>query len=278
MEHFDFDWLTGDGLRIYARGWLPEGDPWAVVCLVHGLGEHSGRYAHLARRLTGDGFALLSFDLRGFGRSQGRRGHTPGYDSLMDDVGRLLGEAEGRFPGRRRFLYGHSMGGNLVINYALRRRPPLAGVIASGPWFRLAFDPPASKLKVGRVMNSLWPTFTQASGLDSAALSRDPEVVKAYNSDPLVHRLISARLFTCVFEAGIWALDHAAEFGLPLLIMHGGADRITSPEASRLFAGRVTGPCQFKLWDGFYHEIHNEPEKEEVFNYLVSWLKGEKSL
>lgn len=278
MEHFEFNWRTGDGLQIYAQGWRPEGDPGALVCLVHGLGEHSGRYAHLARRLTGEGFALLSFDLRGFGKSQGRRGHTPGYDWLMDDVGRLLEEAEGKFPGRQRFLYGHSMGGNLVINYALRRRPRLAGVIASGPWIRLAFDPPAFRLKLGRVMNSLWPTYTQASGLDAAALSRDPEVVRAYNSDPLVHRLFSARLFTSVFEAGIWALDHAAEFELPLLIMHGGSDRLTSPEASRLFAGRVPGPCAFKLWEGFFHEIHNEPEKEDVFNYLVAWLKGEKSL
>ncbi len=109
-------------------------------------------------------------------------------------------------------------------------------------------------------MNHLWPTFSQASGLDTQALSRDPAVVRAYENDPLVHARVSARLFVSTYQAGLWALDHAAEFPLPLLLMHGTADRLTSVEASRQFARRGSGDCTFKLWEGFYHEIHNEPE------------------
>ncbi len=161
-----------------------------------------------------------------------------------------------------------------MINYDLRRRPRLAGVAASSPWLRLAFEPPALKVRLGRVTNRLWPAFSQSSGPDVRGLSRDPEAVQAYTDDPLVHDRISARLFVGVYEAGLRALDHAAEFGVPLLVMHGDADRLTSPEASRRFASGVTGDCTFKLWEGFYHELHNEPGKEEVFDFLASWLRS----
>jgi alpha-beta hydrolase superfamily lysophospholipase len=166
------------------------------------------------------------------------------------------------------------LGGNLVLNYALRRRPRLAGVIATSPLLRLAFQPPAVKVTLGRIMNSLWPAFSQASGLETKALSRDPEVVRVYENDPLVHDHVSARMFMSFYQAGLWALEHAAEFPLPLLIMHGSADRLTSAEASREFADHVPGDCTFKLWDGLYHETHNEPQKQEVFNFLLTWLKA----
>jgi alpha-beta hydrolase superfamily lysophospholipase len=246
----------------------------AAICLVHGLGEHSGRYAHLAAALTQAGYALLTFDHRGHGKSQGSRGHTPLYDTLMDDIGHLLDEAAQRFPKQPRFLYGQSMGGNLVLNYALRRRPPLAGVIATGPWLRTTFTPPGWKVALGRMMNNIAPALTQPSGLEVQAISRDSAVVRAYQTDSLIHDKISARLFTSCHAAGLWALEHAAEFPLPLLLMHGGADRITSADASREFAARAPSDCTLKIWDSFYHEIHNEPEQAEVFAFLIDWLRA----
>jgi len=277
MQRFEFGWQTKDGLRLYAQGWKPETAPKAVVCLVHGLGEHSGRYGHLAAFLNQAGYALLSFDLRGHGKSEGQRGYAPSYEALLDDIARLLDEAANRYPDLPRFLYGHSLGGNLVINCALRRRPQLAGVIATGPFFRAAFEPPAWKLTLARIMYNLWPTLSLSNELDRQALSRNPEVVRDYDEDPLVHDRLTPRLTMDMFQAGLWALEHASELSLPLLLMHGSADRLCSVQASREFAARAGDRCTLKIWDGFYHEIHNEPEQEQVFKYLLEWLNSRVS-
>jgi len=274
MQHFEFGWQTEDGLRLYAQDWQPDTEPKAAVCLVHGLGEHSGRYAHLAASLNQAGYALLASDLRGHGKSEGQRGHTPSYEALLDDISQLLEEAAARCPDRPCFLYGHSLGGNLVIEYALQRRPPLAGVVATGTLFQPAFEPPAWKVTLGKIMYNLWPTLTMSNELDRQALSRDPEVVRAYNDDPLVHDRLSARLGMDMLQSGLWSLEHAAKFALPLLLMHGSADRLTSAQASREFAAQAGDGCTLRVWDGFYHEIHNEPEQGQVFAYLLEWLNG----
>lgn len=273
MNTYELHWQSRDGLNLYARGWEPEGThPKAVVCLVHGHGEHVGRYAQVGQALGAAGYALLGFDQRGHGRSAGPRGHTPSYQALLDDIALLLEQAASRYPGLPRFLYGHSMGGNEVLNFALRRKPDLSGVIATGPWLRLAFEPPAVKVTLGRLMNRLFPAFAQKSGLETSALSRDPAVVQAYETDPLVHEQISARLFVEMYTAGLWALEHATEFPLPLLLMHGSADRLTSADASREFAQRAGAKVTLRIWEGFYHEIHNEPEQADVFQAMIGWL------
>jgi alpha-beta hydrolase superfamily lysophospholipase len=164
------------------------------------------------------------------------------------------------------------MGGNLALNYALRRRPDLHGVIATGPWLRAAFDPPAWRVRLGRVVQKVRPALPQPTGLDVAAVSRDPAVVRAYQDDPLNHEKISLRVYFSCLEAGLWALEHAAEFPLPLLLMHGGADRLTSATASREFAARIKDGCTYKEWDGLFHEIHNEPEQQQVFAFMTAWL------
>ena len=272
MKHTEFKFKTFDGLQLFGQSWQPEGQPRAVVCLVHGIGEHSGRYVQVADSLTQTGYILISFDLRGHGKSEGPRGHTPPYEALMQDISSLLEAANKQFPQLPYFLYGHSLGGNLVLNYVLRYKPQLKGVIVTGPWLRLAFEPPAFKVTLGKVMNKIWPSFSQSSGLDTKALSHDPHVVRAYENDPLVHDHISARMFIGIYQSGQWALEHASEFSLPLLLMQGGDDKIISVEAGREFAGKITENCTFKIWDNLYHEIHNEPEKEEVFKFLIDWL------
>ena len=134
MQTLEWNWKSSDGIEMYSRGWLPAGKPKAAIVLVHGHGEHVGRYEHVGAALTGGGYALLGFDLRGHGRSGGPRGHTPSYEAYMDDIAAFLAQAGERHPGLPRFLYGHSLGGNLVLNYVLRRRPDLTGVIVTGPW------------------------------------------------------------------------------------------------------------------------------------------------
>lgn len=275
MKHSEFEFKTFDGLSLFGQSWQPEDRPRAVVCLVHGIGEHSGRYVHVADSLIQSGYALISFDLRGHGKSEGPRGHTPSYEALMQDISSLLELANKQFPKLPSFLYGHSLGGNLALNYVLRHQPQLKGVIVTDPWFRLAFEPSASKIILGKIANKIYPSFSQSSGLDTKALSHDPEVVHAYENDPLVHDHISARMFIGIYQSGQWALEHASEFSLPLLLMHGGADKITSVKASSEFAGKITENYTLKIWNGLYHEIHNEPEKEEVFKFLIDWLDKE---
>ncbi len=272
MKHSEFEFKTFDGLSLFGQSWQPEDRPRAVICIVHGMGEHSERYSHVGDALTQAGYALISFDLRGHGKSSGPRGHIPSYEALMQDISILLESANKKFPQLPFFLYGHSLGGNLVLNYVLRYKPQLKGVIVTGPWLRLAFEPPAFKVTLSKVMNKIWPSFSQKSGLDTKALSHDLEVVHSYENDPLVHDRISARMFISIYQAGQWALEHASEFSLPLLLMHGGEDKIISVEAGREFAGKIKEICTLKIWDGLYHEIHNEPEKEEVFKFLIDWL------
>ncbi len=274
MGYSEYHGSTGDGVRLYARQWLNAKDAKGLVYIIHGIGEHSGRYESLAETLVNEGFNVIVPDLRGHGKSGGRRGHYPSYDSIMEDIDMFMGSSDasafGQLP---RFLYGHSMGGNIVLNYVLRRKPEIAGVVASAPWLKLAFDVPPYKIKMGKIINRIWPSFTEANGLDLEALSRDRESVERYKQDPLVHDRISARLFLSIEEAGLWALEHAPELDIPLLIMHGSGDRITSCKASELFAERAKEVSTLMIWKGFFHEIHNEPFKEEMISYLLSWLK-----
>jgi len=273
LKNIESTLQTNDGLQLFVREWHPEIEPLAIVCLLHGKGEHSGRYPNLASALNNTGYILLTFDLRGHGKSQGKRGHAPSYKSLMDDISKILDLASSRYPKLPCFLYGHSMGGNLVINYVLRCKPKLAGVIATGPWLKLSFRIPLWKIIIGKIMYNILPSFAMTNTMTNQYLSRDSKVIRAYNKDPLVHNRISVRLAVDIIYNGEWALEHADKFSLPLLIMHGGADCLTSPEASRKFSENVASDCTYKLWEGLYHEIHNEPEQKEVFEFLIKWIK-----
>lgn len=266
-------WRSADGLALFGQRWRPLSAPIGHVALVHGLGEHSGRYHRMAQAFAQAGFETLALDLRGHGRSEGPRGHAPSYDALLDDIELLLAQARGAQQ-QPLFLVGHSLGGNLVINYALRRNHyPVAGVVALAPGLRLAFQPPPRKLFLGRLANRVLPRFAQANGLERTALSRDASVVDAYCDDPLVHDRVSARLALAALDAGRWALVHAPKFPVPLLLMHGTADRVASFDASQEFAAATPpGLCTFEWWDGCYHELHHEPVHEAVMDTMVQWM------
>lgn len=274
MKHSEFKLKTSGGVNLYGQRWEPGEAPVASVCLVHGLGEHSGRYDHLAQHLTQNRYAFQGFDLRGHGRSGGKRGDTPSYEALMADIDLALANAKSHWPGLPVFLYGHSLGGNLVLNYALRRKPELAGVISTSPWLELAVKVPAWKLAGGRLLNRLWPSLTLSNGLNTQDLSQDAEVVRRYEQDPLVHDQISARLTFALIEAAEWALEHAAELELPLLLMHGSADRITSAAGSARFARAAGDKVDYKVWQGGYHEVHNDPLQPQFFAYLLEWMEA----
>jgi alpha-beta hydrolase superfamily lysophospholipase len=253
--------------------WAPEGEARAVFLVIHGLGEHGGRYRHLANILTRRGCRVWAPDLRGHGLTPGKRGYTESYRHLLEDVKVLVAKAGRENPTSLLFLYGHSMGGGLVLNYLLQDPTGLAGAIVTGPLLRTADPPARARLVLARLLYRLWPGLTLASRLDAGAISRDEEVVAAYRKDPLVHDRLSFQLGWEMLTAGLWNLSQAGTLRCPLLIMHGEADRLTSCEASREFARRAGPLCTLKTWPGLCHEIHNEPEKEEVFAYLLSWLE-----
>jgi alpha-beta hydrolase superfamily lysophospholipase len=275
MKTHEWSWINREGLAFRSRSWEPDDELLGVLILVHGLGEHTGRYEPVGRHLAASGYALAGFDIRGHGLSAGPRGHTPGYDSLLDDISAFVDQVRLRFPHSPGFLYGHSLGGNLVLNFALRRRPQLQGVIATSPWLRVALAPPRAKLVLAQVLNWVAPGFTQEWGLEAEDLSHDVETADAYDEDPLVHGRISARLFVAASGAGRWALEHAEDFPLPLLLMHGSADQVTSPEASGELASRAGEKVTWRLWDGLFHELHNEVSRQEVLDFVIGWLNGQ---
>jgi len=274
MSHFEWSWIQ-EGKKFFAQGWSPEGEPKGVVCIIHGFNEHSTRYADAASRLNAAGYAVLSYDEFGHGKTEGQRGHAPSYEAFLDSVKMVLDEAEKRYPGKRKFLWGHSMGGGIATNYVLRRNPNINGLIATGPLFKLGFEPPAFKVMLAKMMKSIYPAFTEKAELDSAGISRDKEEVKKYDADPYNHGKITAGTFFGFFEAGKWAIQHAGDLKIPVLLMHGTADRLTSFEGTKEFAARAPKELvTLKLWDGYFHELHNEPEADRVpvFAFIVSWL------
>ncbi|ELR69468.1 Lysophospholipase [Fulvivirga imtechensis AK7] len=267
-----FELYTTDGLRLKGTIWLPDNQPESITCLVHGFGEHIGRYEHVAVAFNKVNMALTAIDLRGHGKSQGKRGHTPSYDHLLQDLRLFIKYISGRFPNIPIHLYGHSMGGNIVSNYLLIDRPTaVRSAVVTSAWFKLRFDPPQLKVAVGKAMRKIYPKYSESNGLNPDHLSTDKSVGKAYNNDPLVNDKITTEMYFAITEAGQWALDHATTVEIPLLVMHGSADSITSPEASARFADRAS--AQYKPWDGMYHETHNEIDKEKVIHTIIDWLK-----
>ncbi len=272
MKVFESSWTDQQGLKFYSKGWEPDRKPKAVVALVHGLGEHIGRYANLGQAFSNAGYAVMGFDLRGHGQSGGLRGHTPSVDAYLQDIDLLLEHVHARYPGLPTFLYGHSLGGILVLNYGLRRKPDLSGVVVTGAALHSALESQPVKVMMAKVLGAIAPTTLIPSGLVTSALSRDPAVEPAYLSDPLVHDRVSLGFGKVMIAVTKWTLEHASEFPLPLLLMQGTEDQIALPSSSKEFAAALGGKAKLVLWDHLYHELHNEPEKAQVLQTAIDWM------
>jgi len=253
-----------------------------AVLITHGLGEHSSRYWHVAEQLAANGCEVASYDLRGHGRSGGRRGDAPGFRAFLDDLELVLSTfKECRSTPGPLFLYGHSLGGLIVLRFLQQRRHSAGsvasvvdGVIAASPWLRLAFDPPRWKRFLAGIARWVCPGFRQITGLDPARLSRDLEFLAAMPDADLIHHQLSARLYYEVRQACSAVLAGAAEIALPLLLLHGQADPITSWAATRDFFEANASPDKtLKLYPGVFHETHNDLGREEVLDDIVAWLR-----
>jgi len=273
---------TADSLELVGKTWrpdpsrTPDGAPKGTVCLIHGFGEHVERYHHVADRMNAAGYLVAGVDLRGHGKSPGRRGYTPSIDQLLDDVVAMKASVRGLAPAAPLFLYGHSMGGNIGLNFLLRRTPTLTGAIITSPWLRLAKPPGAALAGLVKILNAVAPKIPVPNKLEKGGLSRDPEVEARYNTDPLVHGLVTPRLFTEIDNAGEWAIANASKLAVPTLLMHGEEDPITSCEGSATFAAAApNSTLTFRPWANLRHETHNEPEQGEVIDAMIAFMDAQ---
>lgn len=271
MEQQEFTFAGAGGVELFGQCWRPE-QPRALVILVHGFGEHSGRYGNLIPPLTGAGYAVYALDHRGHGRSPGKRGHTDSFDDYLTDVRALIAVAQAALPGLPVVIFGHSMGGLIVLVYALRNPGDLAGVVASAPLLAKANVSPIL-LTVAQLLSRVTPTFGLDTGLDPTTISRDPAEVARYTSDAQVHAKSTARAGSELMKAVDWAQAHAGELAVPLLLYHGGDDKLVPIDGSRRFFAAVQeGDKQFVELAGRYHESHNDSGRDELFALIVDWL------
>jgi alpha-beta hydrolase superfamily lysophospholipase len=258
--------------KIYGQYFQPEIVK-AVVVLVHGMGEHSKRYEkHVIPFYNKNSIAVLTYDQFGHGKTEGKRGHNPGYDAVLDCVEEMLIKSKSVFGEKPTFLYGHSMGGNVVINYILKRNNNLNGAIVTSPFLRLAFDPPAWKITMGKLLQKIIPSVTMGNELELEAISRDEKEVEAYMKDPMVHDKISPNYSVVFMKTGEWAVQNSNKLKIPMLLMHGTGDRLTSSEATEEFAKKAGDLVELKLYEGAYHELHNDIIKNEVLELMISWI------
>ncbi len=265
---------TPDGLELKAHAWTSEVDSRGIVVLVHGLGEHLMRYAHVAKVFNDNGLHVYAFDQRGHGRSEGPRGHTPSGDQLMADIKQAIQQAKTKLGADLPvFLYGHSLGALEVLYFGSTQQETLKGIIATSPPLDLS-STPKSKLTMAKLMNPLLPKLTMPNGLDTNALSHDTAVVEAYKTDPLVHGQISVRLGYFMISGAEKVMAAASVWHYPLLLMHGSEDRICGIKGTEELVSRLKGDVTYKRWEGLYHETHNEPQKAEVIQTMVDWINA----
>jgi len=272
MIHQEFD-FNHFNTKFYGQYWQADTTK-AVVILVHGMGEHSTRYTDsVIPKLLQHHISVIAYDQFGHGRTEGKRGHNPGYDAVLDCIKIIALKAAKVFGNKPTFLYGHSMGGNVIINYVLRREHHFVGVLATSPFLKLAFDPPLWKVSIGKILQKIAPAMTMANELDVTAISRDKLEVQKYIDDPLVHDRISPNYSITFMETGSWAIKNAAKLTVPMLVLHGTGDRLISYNASKEFVKNSNGKALLKLFENGYHELHNDLCKEEMINTLINWIE-----
>lgn len=266
---------SADSTQLWFRCWEPDNtNIKACILLIHGLGEHSGRYNEWAERFCHNNIAVCAADYRGHGLAKGKRGHASALEVLMDDIEASFSEASKLFPGIPVILYGHSLGGNLTLNFYLKRKPHINGLIITSPFLRQYHQPHEVLKYIAHGLSLVLPFITVNNRIKPEQLSHDNKYVTDHNHDHLLHNRISFKLFTEASVSGENIIKQAYRINHPLLLMHGSKDTVTSHKASLQFS-RNTGPFfTVKIWEGLFHELHNEPSKDEVFSFIMNWINN----
>jgi alpha-beta hydrolase superfamily lysophospholipase len=272
VKHTEGKFAGAGGLSVYYQYWTPETAPKAVLLLVHGAGEHSGRYRPLAGYFTLHGYAVAALDHPGHGKSEGRYGHVERFEDFVATLDIFQRKVTAEFPQLPQILLGHSMGGLISSLYLLRNQQAFAACVFSGPAIKTDIEPGYLQLLLIRFLSVVAPK-TGVLQLDAAGVSRNPAVVDDYVSDPLVnHNKMSARMVAELFTGMQQVQAEAGQICLPILLLHGGADAMASPEGSRYLYEHVSSTDKtLEIFPGLFHEIFNEPEREAIFATVLEW-------
>lgn len=252
--------------------WIPEKFD-KVMVIVHGIGEHTGRYDNVAAYFMERGFAVTGIDHYGHGKTDGQRGASKGFEFMFDYLQEFLHHVKTEF-NKPVVMYGHSMGGGVLTGFLLKRQPNLLAAVISAPALIIGTRPGPILKGILKTITSVVPNIRIPQGLDINKISHDQTAVEKFRNDPLRHGKLSFRLANDMIQNGAWCLKHASDLHVKTLLIHGNADEFTAVEGSRQFA--ASAPAQlitFKEWDSLYHEMHNEPESKEVLGYIANWLK-----
>jgi alpha-beta hydrolase superfamily lysophospholipase len=261
------------GAEAVEQHWQPDTEPRAIIVIVHGYGEHSGRYRNIVNPLVAHGYAVYGHDHRGHGRSPGQRVYINRWEEYREDLGCFLNTVGKQEPGRPVFLFAHSMGALVGLDFLLHYPQGVSGAIISGAPIEPAGVNDPFRIAIARILSGVWPRFSVNLGLDITALSRNPNVVKAYADDPLVSRMATARWGTEILNTVAWVKTHAAELTIPILFIHGESDRVNRVQGTRyLFQAARSADKTLRTYPGGYHEPHNDIDHEKVVADIREWL------
>ncbi|MEJ5360580.1 MAG: lysophospholipase [Spirochaetota bacterium] len=274
FQHSTGTFIGKGGIEIFFQQW-EVANPKAILVIVHGLGEHSGRYGNLIDALQNKGIAIFGLDHRGFGRSGGKRGHVDSFMDYIYDLKIFVNMIRDKYPNKPVIMLGHSMGGVLALKYALTHAEDLDALILSSPGLVPAIKVPAWKKNLAIFLSSRIPSLTMPSGLDATTISRDKEVVKKYLDDPLVHDKVTPRFYVEMMNTIDECINRCGEITLPLLLFHGTADALVLDEASKIVYQKASSKDKtLKLFEGLYHETMNElePDRKKVLKFVADWI------
>jgi len=269
--------LTADQFTIFEKTWSCDA-PKGLVIITHGIAEHIGRYEHVAQALVRGGYQVIGWDLRGHGKSLGKRNYINRFTEYLDDLAEVLKRVRKNYPELPIFLMGHSLGGGITTYFTIDRKPNVSGLVLSGASVKVSDDISPLLQKISGVLSVLVPKLP-AIKLDSSFISKDPAVVTDYDTDPLNYRGgILARTGSELLKSTKIISARMAELELPMLIMHGGEDKLADVSGSEMLHAKVSSKDKtLKIYEGLYHEIMNEPEKEQVFADILAWLDAHTS-
>jgi alpha-beta hydrolase superfamily lysophospholipase len=275
MQHIEGKFAGRNNFSLYWQAWLPEGPPKAILLIVHGIAEPSGRYTNLVNYFVPKGYAVYSFDQRGHGKSDGKRSYIERFSYYVDDLQTFFSLVRTENPNTKIFMVGHSLGSTIALDYTLEHQRELQGLIISGTTLKAGASISRAAILAAKILSVVMPKIG-VSALDPGGISRDPAVVAAYVNDPLNYTgKLSARFGVELLKTMDMLQKRLSEITLPILIMQGSQDRISDPSSSKiLFDGVSSKEKTMKIYEGFYHEIFNDPERQQVFSDMEAWFKA----
>ena len=260
-----------DQVKLYTQLWLPQGHQKAGIILIHGIGDYCERYENITKYFVENNFVVFMFDLRGHGKSEGKRGYIKEYSTLLNDIDIIVKEFVKRNPDIPLFLYGQGVGGSLALNYCINYNKYIRGAIVASPWMKLIKNSNHLKLKLVYFLARIFPSCHVNLNINSDYLSHNIEIVKQYQTDPLILKKVTLSFFAETHKGCLSVLSNRYKINVPVLLMHGRKDKISLYKSSKAFASN-TKNFTAKIWNGMYHELHNEPENKEIFDFVKEWI------